>query len=426
MRNRLLVAAAAVATAVVASGPVAVGAGTLRVGVIVDCVGLLRGDEDQMLAGAELPFLERGARLRSSAPADGVTDARLAGGRKARLVLGCDESGEYSTLIAAARRLVEQEHVDVLVGGVWPGDGIVLDRVARRYPGVPFVVATAGPQEVTLGRPAPNLVRFRPSFGQEAAGLGVYARAVLGWRRAAVLAEDVSEDPWGEAAAFAAEFCAAGGRLVQQTTSFPLTVTAAAARSLARRVDGVVVLSSAFSNPAAAVATLSRALGNARRVVVGLEVALDPRTARVLDGVVSPELVPPPGSTWRAFDRRVQAAFPGLPTGASRSWPTVEFDTSVEAALEAAEAGGDLRTALARISLHLPAGVARLDADGQAVLPLTLVRHTRGGVRPVAHLAAVSQTLGGLLDRADPPSAQPRPCERAPLPAYARSLVSRR
>jgi branched-chain amino acid transport system substrate-binding protein len=406
----------------------AFGAGdrTLRVGVLADCVGLLRGYEDQMVAGAELPFLERGAHLRSASPEGGVTEARLANGQKARLVLGCDESGEYSTLIAAARRLVEREHVDIVVGGVWPGDGIVLGRVARRYPKVPFVVATGGPQEVTLVRPAPNLVRFRPSFGQAAAGLGVYARTVLGWRRAALLAEDVSEDGWGEAAAFAAEFCAAGGRLVQQTTSFPLTVTPAAARRLARHVDGVAVLSSAASNPAAAVATLSRALGSAHRLVVGFEVALDPRAARVLDGVVSPGLVPPPATSWAAFDRHVAAAFPGLPKGASRSWPTVEFDTSVEAALAAAERGGDLRTALGRIALHLPDGVARLDAHGQGVLPLTLFRHTRVGARPVAHFQGVSQTLGGLLASAPPPSAEPRPCARAPLPRYARAFVRRR
>jgi ABC-type branched-subunit amino acid transport system substrate-binding protein len=378
-----------------------------------------------MAAGAELPFLERGARLRSASPADGVTDARLADGRKARLVLRCDESGEYSTLIAAARRLVEHEHVDLVVAGVWPGDGIVLSRVARRYPTVPFVVATTGPQEVTLARPAPNLVRFRPSFGQADAGLGVYARTVLGWRRAAVLAEDF-DDGWGEAAAFAAEFCAAGGRLVEQTTQFPVTVTEAEARALARRVDGVAVLSSAASNPAAAVATLLRALGSARRLVVGLEVAGDPRAARVLDGVVSSELVPAPGTSRREFDRRVRAAFPGLPPGASRFWPTVEFDTSVEAALEAAEAGGDLRTALGRIALRLPDGTERLDGSGQGVVPVTLVRHTRTGVHPVAHLERVSQTLGGLLHASDPPSARPRSCRPASLPAYVRPLVSRR
>src|SRR5689334_19511289 len=143
MRRRavLLVPAVAVLAAAAAIGFTR-GSAPLRVGVVVDCVGYFRSYQDLMLAGAELPFIDRGAHLRSADPSDGVTDARLRDGRHARLLVACDEGGEFSTLIAAVRRLVEQQHADVVVAGTWPGDGIVLGRIARRYPDVVFVAAS--------------------------------------------------------------------------------------------------------------------------------------------------------------------------------------------------------------------------------------------------------------------------------------------
>ena len=135
------------------------------------------------------------------------------------LLIGCDEGGEFSTVIATARRLVEVEHADVVLGGTWPGDGIVLGQVARRYPTVAFVAASTGPGEVTLLRPSPNLFRVRPSYTQPAASLGIYAYRQAGWRRAAVLVED-DEEGWAESAAFTAEFCAVGGR-VERSLGIP-------------------------------------------------------------------------------------------------------------------------------------------------------------------------------------------------------------
>jgi ABC-type branched-subunit amino acid transport system substrate-binding protein len=410
-------ALAAAATLAVAVTP---DSAPLRVGVIVDCVGFFRGYEDLMLAGAELPFLERGGHLRTADPADGVTDARLPGGRRARLLIACDEGGEFTTVIAAARRLVEEEHVDVVVGGTWPGDGIVLGQVARRYPRVAFVAAMTGPVEVTLLRPSPNLFRVRPSYAQQAAGLGFYAYRHLGWRRAALLVED-DEEGWDESAAFTAEFCAVGGT-VERHLGFPLALTAAAARRLAAQVDGIAVFSAGVTDPAVLLPTLLDPFGE-RRLIVGLGISSDQRSARLLRGVVSPVIAPPPGPR---FAQRLGAAFPGLPTSAAPSGFSVEFDTSVEAVLEAAAAHADLRTSLARLELSVPGGSLRIAGDGQAIVPQTLVLHTAGGQHAVARLAAVPPLLGGLLFRSKQPSRAAPQCRRAAVPAYARSLVNRR
>ena len=335
------------------------------------------------------------------------------------LLIGCDEGGEFSTVIATARRLVEVEHADVVLGGTWPGDGIVLGQVARRYPTVAFVAASTGPGEVTLLRPSPNLFRVRPSYAQQAAGLGIYAYRQLGWRRAAVLVED-DEEGWAESAAFTAEFCAVGGR-VERSLGFPLALTPKAAGSLADRVDGTAVFAAGVTDPAVLLPVLRDVFGG-RRLIVGTGISSDPRAARLLDGVVAPLMVPPPGPS---FARRLGAAFPGLPTAAAQSGFTVGFNASVEAVLAAASTGDDLHTSLARLELRMPGGSLRIAGDGQATVPQTLVRQTSDGQQVLARLAAVPPLLDGLLSRSEPPSRVGPPCRRVPTPAYARSLVSR-
>src|SRR3954451_346075 len=88
----------------------------MRIGVLTDCRGLFSGYEGQMLAGAELPLLRRGARLTNGRPSGGVSEARAAG-RDIELIRGCTEETEHTILVEEARRLVEVEGVDAVVGG---------------------------------------------------------------------------------------------------------------------------------------------------------------------------------------------------------------------------------------------------------------------------------------------------------------------
>jgi branched-chain amino acid transport system substrate-binding protein len=98
----------------------------------------------------------------------------------------------------------------VVVGGA----SVAARDLARRYPDTVFVSTFWDEQEITLRRPAPNLFRFSPDYGQQAAGLGEHAYRTLGWRRVAVVAGD-SASGWGGSAAFVAEFCALGGTVVE-------------------------------------------------------------------------------------------------------------------------------------------------------------------------------------------------------------------
>ena len=67
-----------------------------------------------------------------------------------QLVEGCTEGGVYDRLIAEARRLVEQERVDVVVGGFGPADGVILRDYLRLHPEVSGVLAGTTSQAATL------------------------------------------------------------------------------------------------------------------------------------------------------------------------------------------------------------------------------------------------------------------------------------
>src|SRR5262249_12573773 len=182
----------------------------LRRGVVVDCVGVNRPLQGAELAGAELPLVQRGAKQKGADALAGIGPATIAG-RRVELVRACTELYEFSTLTAAIRRLVEHDHVDVVVAGASGPDDLTVRDVAARYPRVSFVAVAHGPREVTLAHAGPNVYRPSADHGQGVAGLGTYAYRALGWRRVAVVtgAWDVG---WGERDAFTAEFCALGGR----------------------------------------------------------------------------------------------------------------------------------------------------------------------------------------------------------------------
>src|SRR5437763_16191341 len=86
----------------------------IRIGVLAACQSAMLPSCSQDLAGAELPLLERGGRLRGSSPLDGVGGASVAG-RPIELEFGCSggSGGGSATdsALAEARRLVEVEHV---------------------------------------------------------------------------------------------------------------------------------------------------------------------------------------------------------------------------------------------------------------------------------------------------------------------------
>jgi len=403
----------------------------VRIGVLTDCQGPFRGFEDAQLSGAELPFLERGARLVGTAPSDGVTAIEV-GGRPVELVRGCQETGEHTVFIEEVRRLLETERVDAVVGGA----SVVTRDLARRYPDVPFVSTVWDEQEVTLRRPAANVVRFTPDFAQQAAGLGAYAYRQLGWRRAAVVA---GEQPsgWAGAAAFTAEFCALGGQVV--TTSYRSVFTGrpdVVARSLAANPDGVATFLNFLDDPATVLSSLASELDDPRRLLVWAPILEDPALLQALgaklDGVVGTTWLPSAAESpvLRDYRRRYRTGFPGLPAFLADQSTVLGYHNAVEATLRALERvdSADVRSGLLEqlvaMRMSLPGGTVSLDRNRQAVRDgyLSRVVVDAGKIRlePVGVMRGVEQTFGGLLSAAPSPGPGTQPCVRSTPPSWAR------
>jgi branched-chain amino acid transport system substrate-binding protein len=417
---RRLAAVAIVLVALTAAGCAGDDERPLRIGVLVDCLGPFRSSEDASLAGAELPLLERGARLVGRRPADGVTKAQVAG-HTVELVHGCVEGGELTTVIDEARRLVELEHVDAVVGGTWPGDGIAMRAVAQRYPDVAFMPASAGPREVTLQTPASNLFRVAPDYVQVVAGLAAYAYRELGWRRVAVVADDW-EGGWAGGDAFAAEFCSLGGRVARRST-IGFGMDDGDLGDVRTGADGVAVLASRLFDPTQLLRRLAREADDpARELVLGPFVTYDGSlrrsVARELEGVVGSAVLPPPGTpTLDAYLRAYREAFPGLPADAALGDYSPGYRDAVETIVQAFErADGDLSRGRERFRAELAApadgllrGSARLDRNRQAMVATPLVRLNRdGSLTRIGAARPVDQSLGGLLA----PSFEPRRSEQ--------------
>jgi branched-chain amino acid transport system substrate-binding protein len=432
---------AAVLPAVALAVGVAVGAcgqeqRPVRVGVVVDCVGIYRPLEGAELAGAELPLVQRGAEIHRSGPLGGVSAARISG-RRVEMVRGCTEVLEFSTLTAEMRRLVEHEHVDVVVAGTSGVDELVMREVARRYPRVVFVAVVPGPRDVTTRRPAANLYRAAADHGQGVAGLGTYAYRRLGWRSAAVVTGDWDVG-WGGRDAFVSEFCALGGRVTSQFARAPFDARGADVERVPRDVDGVAVFAPALFSPARFLQRLAGRLGSpARRMLVGPSVVDDPdllrATRRALAGVVGSSAVSARerSPALRRYLRAMARAFPGVASDTARGQLVRGYRDAVELVARGLErAGGDparLPRALAGLRIDLVGGPVRLDQNRQAVVTTALVRiggrpggGGDAGLTPVGSAAAVDQSVGGLLAPSLATRFGPTPCRRAAPPPWSR------
>src|SRR6201996_8199713 len=164
-----------------------------------------------LLATLEGPFTVLGQ--------DGVRGAELAfkeanytaGGKKIDIVKGSSDASPDSA-VRAARKLVEQDGVKVLVGPLSGDEGLAVKDYAKTKPDVTFINGTSAAQDTTLRNPAPNFFRFSTDGAQWMAGLGTYAFKDKGYKRVATVAEDYSF-PYTQVFGFMAEFCKAGGHV---------------------------------------------------------------------------------------------------------------------------------------------------------------------------------------------------------------------
>ena len=164
-----------------------------------------------LLATLEGPFTVLGQ--------DGVRGAELAfkeanytaGGKKIEVVKGSSDASPDSA-VKAARKLVEQDGVKILIGPLSGDEGIAVKDYAKTQPNVTFINGTSAAQDTTLRDPAPNFYRFSTDGAQWMAGLGDYVYNEKKYKTVVTIAEDYSF-PYSQVFGFMASFCRDGGHV---------------------------------------------------------------------------------------------------------------------------------------------------------------------------------------------------------------------
>jgi branched-chain amino acid transport system substrate-binding protein len=410
----------------VASGCAGSGTRPFRVGILSDCFGPFAGAHELNLADAQVPLIELGAKPRGRKPSAGITPVDVAG-RRVEVLVGCVAGSE--DVIPEARRLVEEDGARALVGPVTPEQGMALRRYARLQPNVAFLIQPTAAPELTLDDPARNVFRFAPDAAQTSAGLGSYAYRQLGWRRAAVVADDVPYG-WGESAGFIAEFCALGGTIVARNWITFGTDTGAAAADVPRSADGVY-LGAAVSPMKSFLERYGAARnGIAGRVVSNVSLFGDPTVIPAAIGVVvggSPSFDPIPAQ--RAFAAALTKAYPGIPATRAINSLSIPFANGVEAVIAALERArgaheSTFLSALARVQIDSPMGRIRVDANRQAIQPNYLSKVVSSGngvsLRTFRVVRNVEQTFGGYFPRGGPSSKTSPLCVKRTPPPWVR------
>ena len=182
--------------------------GTIKIGLLSTLDGPFAVLGEAANQGAKAAFVDAGATLDGTGPRDGISDLKI-GDQSVELVIGSSDATPDSAL-AAARQLVEKDHVDILVGPLSGDEGLAIKDYAKQHPDVTFVNGTSGAQNTTLRDPAANFFRFTTDGTQWMAGLGDYTATTLGYKKVVTIGEDYSF-PYDQVGGFMTPFCAAGG-----------------------------------------------------------------------------------------------------------------------------------------------------------------------------------------------------------------------
>ena len=196
--RRLLVMAAA--AGLMATYPAAAqDKGTLKIGGLATLEGVFAVPGQDGMRGIEAALKEANY---------------TAGGYKLEFIKGSSDASPDSAL-RAARKLVEQDKVAILVGPLSGSEGLAIKDYAKSQPATTFINGTSAAQDTTLRDPAPNFFRFWTEGAQWMYGLGDYLVKEKKWKKVATIGEDYSF-MHTQFFGFALPYCNAGGKIAQR------------------------------------------------------------------------------------------------------------------------------------------------------------------------------------------------------------------
>ena len=335
-----------------------------------------------------------------------------AGGREIELITGSSDASPDSA-IRAARKLVEQDDVEILVGPLSGSEGIAMKDYAKTQPEVTFINGVSGAQDTTLREPAENFFRFNTDGAQWMAGLGEYVYEEKGYESVAVVAEDYSF-PYTQVFGFLEPYCRAGGSAPVDARFWVPIGNKDYSSVIAALPDDVDAIYVALGGADAVNFLTQYEQAGGDLPLIGGSITVDQTVlgseGRTREFVVGTPSAGPISDTWdderwTAFVERYREQFPdGFP---SPSLFAHGYYINTKAALLALdEVGGDLsdggakfREALAGLEFETPTGTVKLDERRQAIADIFLTEVTEGPDgkllnKTVSVTPAVSQTLG--------------------------------
>ena len=137
-----------------------------------------------------------------------------AGGKEIELVIQSTDASPDSA-VRAARKLVEQDGLDVVIGPLSGSEGIAIRDYSKTQPQTTFINGSSGAQETTFVNPSENFFRFNADGAQWSWGLGKYVHDVKGYKTVATIGEDYSF-VYTQVLGFALDFCQAGGEITER------------------------------------------------------------------------------------------------------------------------------------------------------------------------------------------------------------------
>lgn len=376
------------------AAPAAAQQAPVKIGVLATLEGPFAAGGADGMRGAELAVRQRGG---------------MVAGRKIELIKASSDA-KPDVAVNSARKLVEQDKVDILVGPLSGGEGIAVKDYSKTQPQVTFINGSSGAQATTLVNPSPNFFRFNTDGGQWMVGLGEEALK-RGYKRVMVIAEDYAF-PYSQVQGFMTEYCRLGGK-VPIKAWVPLggkDYSSVIAR-IPNDVDALLLV----LGGADAVNFLNQfeASGGDKPLIGGsITVSQDVLNYRgkkrdSLVGTIagSPIADAYDAPEWKAFVAEYKKNFPdGYP---SPSLFGLVYYMNMKAALDGLEAvNGDLsdgqakyRQTLANMTLKTPTGDVKLDANRQAIgstFITEVVKDAQGNLfnRVVRKVDGVSQTMG--------------------------------
>jgi branched-chain amino acid transport system substrate-binding protein len=197
MRKSLLGAAAL--AALLLPGSALAQSGTIKIGILVALEGAFATGGQDGVRNVELALKQ--------------VNNTIAGKKIETVVAPTDTKPD--TTIRMARKLIEQDKVDFIIGPLSGSEGIAMRDFAKTIPDKVVINGISGALETTWVDPAPNFYRFNLDGSQWGFGLGNYVVKTKNWKKVATVAADYSFG-YTNFMGFAVDFCKSGGDIVQR------------------------------------------------------------------------------------------------------------------------------------------------------------------------------------------------------------------